>query len=101
MKRIYVSADPIECGFFESILTERGINCLVRNRYLGGAIGELPLNEAWPEIWVVDECDAELAKRVINEAQTPARHNAGAWQCEHCGEMMEAQFTQCWQCTEE
>lgn len=100
MKRVYVSADPVQCGWLESILVSAGIRCLVRNNYLGGAIGELPLNEAWPEIWVIDERDARLAEGLIADALAP-RKSRPDWRCEHCGEISEGQFKQCWNCAHE
>ena len=97
MKRVYVTADPVQCGWLESILQGAGIECLVRNRYLGGAIGELPLNEAWPELWVVETRDEVAAKRLIDEALAP-REAREPWRCQQCGETLEGQFLQCWQC---
>ncbi len=97
MKRVWASTDPVRCGWLESVLDAAGIRCLVRNRYLGGAIGELPLNEAWPEIWVLEDDDAARAERLIAEALAPAAE-ATAWRCSGCGEDIEGQFAQCWQC---
>ena len=81
----------------ESLLMERGIACLVRNRYLGGAIGELPLNEAWPEIWVIESADVAAAENLIAAALAPAE-DRGVWHCSQCAERIEGQFDQCWQC---
>ena len=100
MKRVYVSADIVQCGWLESVLVADGIACLVRNRYLGGAIGELPLNEAWPEIWVVDDHNAARAERLLDAALAPRKPRAD-WSCGQCGEIMEGQFQQCWKCGEE
>ncbi len=97
MKLIYVTADPVTCGWLESILQSAGVECLVRNRYLGGAIGELPLNEAWPEIWVVDADDENRARRLIDAALEPQPRRS-EWRCGQCGEVSEGQFRQCWQC---
>ena len=98
MKRVWSGTDAIACGWYESILLEAGIACLVRNRYLGGAIGELPLNEAWPEIWVIDDTDSERAESLIAAAEQPPASAAPAWRCEVCDESIEAQFSACWRC---
>ena len=99
MKRVHAGTDPVQCGWLESVLAGAGIACLVRNRYLGGAIGELPLNEAWPEIWVLDDADAARAERLIAEALAPGDgEDAGAWTCAGCGEAIEGHFAQCWRC---
>ena len=97
MKRVYASADPVECGWLESVLSAAGIECLVRNRFLGGAIGELPINESWPEIWVVDDRDAAAAERLITAARTPSEDGV-PWRCPACGESIEAAFGACWRC---
>lgn len=99
MIRIYVTSDPVQLGWLESILEADGISCLVRNRFLGGAIGELPLNEAWPELWVVDAEDERRARQLIEQALRPAQPVA-AWHCPGCRELIEGQFAQCWQCGE-
>ena len=91
-------ADPIEAGYWHSVLESRGIRCLLKNDYLGGGVGELPLNECWPEIWVLDPRDEPLARRIINEQRSPQKGQR--WQCPRCQEVLEPQFTQCWQCGE-
>mgnify|MGYP000865307060 CR=1 FL=1 len=97
MKKIYVSADPVQCGWLESLLQASNIECLVRNRFLGGAIGELPINEAWPEIWVVNDNDEARAESVIADALAPLLVTED-WRCAGCQEWVEGQFGSCWQC---
>ncbi|MEQ8663562.1 MAG: DUF2007 domain-containing protein [Gammaproteobacteria bacterium] len=100
MKRVYSSADAIHCGWLKSVLDAAGIACLLRNAYLGGAAGELPLNECWPEIWVLEDADSVRAARLIRAAETPAAP-AGSWCCDGCGEALEGAFGQCWRCGRE
>ena len=96
MKKVLTVADTIQAGYWRSILESRGIPCLVKNDYLGGGVGELPLNECWPEIWVLDPRDEQLAKSIIDENR---RSDCGeSWRCPQCKELLEAQFTSCWQC---
>jgi hypothetical protein len=96
MKKVFTAHDTILAGYFKSILEERGIACVLRNDYLGGGAGELPLNECWPEIWVVDPREEQLAKSIIAQNRTPAEGDA--WLCPSCQESLEPQFTSCWQC---
>ncbi len=98
MKRVFATADTVQAGWLESLLGAAGIACLVRNRYLGGAIGELPLNECWPEIWVLEDTDMALAERIVSEAIAPQVGPQTAWRCVHCHEALEPQFELCWQC---
>lgn len=98
MKRVYATADPVQAGWLESLLQAAGIDCMLRNRYLGGALGELPPNECWPELWVLEDRDASAAERILREALAPGAHSDGVWSCAGCGELLEAQFGLCWQC---
>jgi hypothetical protein len=80
-----------------NLLTMAGIACELHNRYLSGALGEIPADQCAPEIWLEDERDMALARRVIEATQAQSS-SASAWACPHCGERLEPQFTQCWQC---
>lgn len=96
MKRVYTDADPVRAGYVASLVESAGIACTVRNRYLGGGAGELPLNECWPEVWVLDEADAARALRIVHSALEP--REGESWVCGGCGERLEPQFELCWQC---
>ena len=97
LERVLTVADPLIAGHIETILGERGINCLVRNRHLTGGAGEIPPLEAWPEIWV-DAEDVDAARRLIDEVLEPAGPAPAPWVCPDCGERIEGQFAQCWRC---
>jgi hypothetical protein len=97
MKRIYVSSDALMVGHLEAVLRERGIVCMVRNRYLAGGAGELPPNELWPELWVDDE-DEAIARRLVEEILGTTGDPGPDWTCSHCGEHLEGQFAACWRC---
>lgn len=86
-------------GHVHSLLEANDINCHLRNMSLTGGIGELPINECWPEVWVNDDSDFDSAERIIRTALTTTEKNA-AWQC-NCGEAIEGQFEICWSCGNE
>lgn len=98
MRRVLALADPILAGHLHALLEEAGIACLLRNHFLGGAAGELPLNECWPEIWVLDDGHADRAQRILNEHLNKDPGSMEGWRCSGCGETLEAQFTECWKC---
>ena len=52
MEKIHVADDSVLIGYLKSLLEAEGIASIVRNDLLRGAIGELPANECWPELWV-------------------------------------------------
>lgn len=81
-----------------NILATAGVPCELHNRYLSGALGEIPAEQCAPELWLVDERDEKLARRLLADAAKEPPPGVPPWRCRHCGETLEAQFTVCWQC---
>ncbi|HEV3105135.1 MAG TPA: DUF2007 domain-containing protein [Trinickia sp.] len=81
-----------------NLLAVAGIDCELHNRYLNGALGEIPAEQCAPELWLVDERDEALARKVIAAATSGPPPGAAPWRCARCGETLEAQFTACWNC---
>lgn len=97
MKKLTSSPSIITISHFKNVLESEGIPCQVRNEYLGGIAGEMPLQEVWPELWVVNDLDFDRAKQLIDAAisdESPQR----PWKCKKCGEENEGQFGACWNC---
>ncbi|HVC01331.1 MAG TPA: DUF2007 domain-containing protein [Steroidobacteraceae bacterium] len=95
MKRVYRAATLLQVAHARNLLITAGIQCEIRNQYLAGAAGELPMFETWPQV-VVEDADEARALGVLERASRPA---AGApWICDRCGEQLEPQFTSCWRC---
>lgn len=97
MKRVHVIADPVQAGFIQGVLESEGIPTFLRNAWLGGAAGELPSQECWPEIWV-DDGDHARALELIAALEQGTTGDAPAWRCPRCGERIEPQFDRCWNC---
>jgi hypothetical protein len=57
-------------------------------------IGELPINECWPEVWIDNEMDFNLAQSLIKKMYVNKNND---WKCQ-CGETIEGQFDTCWSC---
>ena len=95
MKRVYRAATLLQVAHARNVLITAGIQCELRNQYLAGALGDLPMMETWPQLYV-DDADERFALSALARA---AAGSAGApWICPGCGEESEAQFTQCWRC---
>ena len=95
MKRVFSAASLIQVAHARNILVAAGIQSELRNQYLAGALGELPMLETWPQL-LVDDSDEQLALRALERA---AKVPPGtAWICPDCGETLEPQFTTCWRC---
>ena len=95
MRKVFGSDDPILAGHILSLLEAHGIECHARNMNLGGGLGELPVTECWPEIWVNHDADSRRAHDLIAASRTADA--GGVWEC-RCREKMEAQFEFCWSC---
>ncbi|RKP52758.1 DUF2007 domain-containing protein [Trinickia fusca] len=90
--------NPVIGQHWVNLLNVAGIACELHNRYLTGALGEIPAEQCAPELWLVDERDERLARKIIEAATHGPEPGATPWRCAHCGEWLEAQFTECWQC---
>ncbi len=97
MKRIFASLNVAEVHHARNLLDSVGIRTVIRNEMLASAIGQLPFTDCQPELWVLDPQDAEPARRLLAEGPLRPLEKGNVWQC-GCGEIQEAQFTQCWQC---
>jgi hypothetical protein len=95
MKRVFRAASLIQVAHARNILLSAGIQSELRNQYLAGAAGDLPMLETWPQLFVEDGDEALALKALAAAAQAPAGPN---WSCPECGEVLEPQFTQCWRC---
>ncbi len=98
MRRVYGSFDLLAVHHARNVLATSGIDTLVRNEYLSSAAGELPPAECQIELWVLRDTDAARAEALLRE-EPPAAQRQSVWRCEHCGEVCESQFTQCWNCS--
>jgi ribosomal protein L40E len=95
---VYRAASILQVAHARNVLITAGIRCELRNQYLAGAMGDLPMMETWPQLYV-DDVDERYALSALARA---AKAISGApWICRGCGEELEPQFTQCWRCGRE
>jgi hypothetical protein len=95
MKRVFRAASLIQVAHARNVLLSAGIPSELRNQYLAGALGDLPMLETWPQLYVDDE-DEQLALRAL--ARAAAAPTGDSWTCGQCSEVLEPQFTHCWRC---
>ena len=97
MKKIYSAADLPQAYLVSHLLDRAGIAHHVFNANLQGGVGEIPFTHTWPEIWIVDEADAERATGIVRAyEQGPAPGELS--RCPACGEENPAGFEICWRC---
>ncbi|MEX0952078.1 MAG: DUF2007 domain-containing protein [Gammaproteobacteria bacterium] len=97
MKKVYVNENRMLAGYALGILESHNIEAFMKNDHLTGGIGELPVNECWPEVWIQDDSCYEQALGIINDLLDETR-SASAWRCPNCNEQVEGQFGECWNC---
>jgi len=98
MRKVYSCQNLIELSPFKFALEAKGIKFLLKNEFSQGAVGELPLNESWPQIWVIEEQDFEAAQHICQQVEAELKQSEQDWICSHCQETNASSFEYCWQC---
>src|SRR3982751_6588203 len=91
MRRLAQAPNLAIATLWVHALREDGVHATVQREYLGAAAGQLPPDQCLPEIWIDDEAQFDLAKRLLHALQhRPQR----VWRCT-CGEQVEGGCEQC------
>jgi hypothetical protein len=99
MKRVWSGSSLHDTTHFKNLLEQAGIDCLIKNRELGGGLGDLPVLDCAPELWVLrDEDEARAAALLRETVHRVERPKAPSWRCARCGELNEPQFAACFSC---
>lgn len=98
MKRVWSGSSLHDTTHFKNLLEHAGIDCVIKNRELGGALGDLPVLDCSPELWVLRDGEASRAAALLRETVAPAPGGGAPWHCPRCGEDNEPQFAACWRC---
>jgi hypothetical protein len=97
MKRVYTAESAIQVAHVKNLLATEGIAAEMRNERLGGGTGDIPFLETWPELWVA-ELDFDRAQELIEQEVHGPGLEEPPWTCRSCGEEVEGQFSECWNC---
>jgi hypothetical protein len=95
VKRVFRAASLLQVAHARNVLTAAGIESELRNQYLAGALGDLPMLETWPQLMVEDALESAALLALKKAATAPT---GDPWLCPQCGEQLEPQFTTCWRC---
>ncbi len=98
MRKIYENIDYARVGHYQSILESAGVPTLVKNLGVSGAIGEVPVTEAYPELWVGDDGDYELGMEILGPLHRGEIQPGVDWICAMCGELVPGSLGECWNC---
>ena len=95
MKRVVQAPNLMVATLWQDMLRLDGMSASVQRAYASGIAGEIPLDQALPEIWVEDDADHARAVRLVELLQQPPQWR---WNCPDCTEVVEGPFAQCWNC---
>lgn len=100
MKRLYTDQNSLIVGNIKNIMENNDIECIIKNFMLVGSVGELPPTVCATELWVLDDEKYDEAMVILKDVFSEHKDLGSKWKCSKCGEMIEAQFTDCWNCGE-
>jgi hypothetical protein len=96
MKKLTSAETIVTITHYQNLLAAEGIKTEIRNQHLGGIMGEMPVFETWPQLWVVNELEFDRATQLIEAADSESHEVP--WTCRKCGEKNEGQYAACWNC---
>jgi Putative prokaryotic signal transducing protein len=95
MRKLVQAPNIALATLWADLLTQAGIDANVQRYFASGIAGEIPPDQALPEVWVLDDTQLERARTLLRDLQRPAwRH----WRCRGCGELVDGPFESCWNC---
>ena len=95
MKKLLQAPNLALATLWADQLRGAGIGASVQRAFASGIAGQIPPDQALPEVWVDDARDADRAGALLAEWQRlPHR----TWACPACREIVDGPFEQCWNC---
>jgi len=96
MRKVFTHENRMIVYNMKNLLQGEGIETVMKNEFSGGGVGDLPAFDTWPEVWVCDEAQVELAQSIVNDVT----HSTASedWFCSGCRETNDAAFHLCWNC---
>lgn len=95
MKRLVQAPNLAIATLWADWLTQAGVQANVQRAYASSIAGEIPPDQALPEVWLIDEAQFDTALRLLDELR---RQPHRQWVCRSCHERVEGPFEQCWNC---
>src|SRR5690606_28394650 len=97
MFSVYLAGSLPEAHLMVERLRQCGIEAVIRNRELQGALGELPMT-LLPDVCVLREADQENARLQIAAVVNNYDPSSPEIACGACGELNPSNFELCWKC---
>jgi hypothetical protein len=95
MKRLTTAPNLAIATLWADLLTRAGVATSVQRAYASSIAGEVPPDQALPELWVDDAAQCERARTLLFELLHPVHRR---WHCPQCHELVDGPFDECWNC---
>ncbi|MEJ2619673.1 MAG: DUF2007 domain-containing protein [Candidatus Thiodiazotropha sp.] len=97
MIELFQAENRLQAQMLKDYLQAQGIETVILNDHLSGAVGELPAN-IFPTLWLLDGQNLSKAKQLKEQFFSLPQTNVAAWRCPACGEQIDSGFEICWNC---
>jgi hypothetical protein len=95
MRRLAHAPNIALASLWVDLLRQAGIDASVQRYFASSIAGDIPPDQAEPEIWIADEAQFDRAQTLLADMRRPFwRH----WACPGYHEIIDGPFEQCWQC---
>jgi hypothetical protein len=102
MKKVFTSTDHFMIGHIRNLLEIQGIACTIKNLHISNLPAFIPSCEIIPEVWVLNDSDYPVAEKIVSQAFDYSQIPQGEkWECPNCKEIIDPQFSACWNCDQE
>jgi hypothetical protein len=102
MKLILSGHNLADTYFLKGLLDAEGITSEVHNEFLNIGGDKIPSRpDTQLQLWIIDDSQFDQAINIVNryeQGEDSIKFNKSSWHCPKCGELLEGQFTICWQC---
>jgi hypothetical protein len=95
MKRLTTAPNIAIATLWADMLTGGGIEASVQRYFASSIAGEIPPDQALPEVWIADAAQFDAARALLHELRHPPHRH---WVCASCHERIDGPFEQCWKC---
>jgi Putative prokaryotic signal transducing protein len=95
VKRLVQAPNAALATLWADLLGQAGIEASVQRYFASGMVGQIPPDQALPEVWVHDDDRLEHARALLAELQRPVWRR---WHCPDCHESIDGPFDECWRC---
>ncbi len=95
MKRLTTAPNLAIATLWADLLREAGIRVSLQRVFASGLAGQIPPDQALPEVWVQDEGQWDRARALLDALDHCEERR---WSCPACREWVEGPFETCWNC---